>query len=299
MANVADFDLIAFVARLAPEVDRLFITGHRAAAPLARDLRAQLGSPRTVLVDFRKLLLAPPGMTQQQGEALERYRDREEIAATIEQHVEQGLVYRDGERIVLTPRGRDLLLRLTDILDRAVSGLWASAPTTTRAADTARAAVEMARNLPSDRYPAFSAERAGFMPDSPSPAMLLWSNLATLRYLRADAHALAWREAGLTVREVSILTDLRYKPDSRGVRSVPEGDDAAQGPVSVALEALRRRGWLATRDGGWIVTERGREARDVIERRTNELDALPYIDLDSRRREDFLHDLQILHDRPT
>jgi hypothetical protein len=294
MASVTDPDLLEYVARLAPQIDRLFIAGHRAAAPLTRELRVELGRPRTVMIDLRKLLLSPTGMTAPQAEALERYQDPREIAATIDQHVREGLLRRHRTGIVPTERGRDLLLKLTDILGRAVDGLWGDGESVSRATEPALTAVQAAQRLPPDRYPAFSAERAGYMPESPSPAMALWSNLATLRYLRADAHALAWHEVGLSVREIQILTALRYNPRPRRVSELWGNHDAEEGPVLAALDALCSRGWVARVGGECELTESGRRVRTAIEVRTNDLNAPPYLAIASLDRDVFLTALQQL-----
>jgi hypothetical protein len=288
MARMADSDLIAFVTRLAPEVDRLFIAGHRAAAPLARDVRERIGLPRTVLIDLRTLLLSAAGMTLEEAAALERYQDLAHISTLIEEHVKHGLLRREGRRIHPTAVGRDILLRLTDTLAQAVAALWPDERDTAAAACTANAVIERAKSLPPHRYPAFSAESVGYLPRSPSPAMALWSSLSGLRYLRADAHALAWLEAGLTVQEIEILTALRYKLGADGVTTMRGNHDAIEGPILAALEALQARGWVTDSKGQWILTVQGREARTMIERRTNELNAPPYAAITPDTRDLFL-----------
>ena len=60
-----DSGIIDYVARLAPEIDRLFRAGHHAARPFGGPIIQRLRlSKAFLLIDLRKLLLSPAGMTR-------------------------------------------------------------------------------------------------------------------------------------------------------------------------------------------------------------------------------------------
>jgi DNA-binding MarR family transcriptional regulator len=288
----------SFVAQLAPQVDRLFIAVHRAAGPAGRVILDELGLQNFgVLVDLRKLMLSPSGMLPGQAEALERYRDPREIDADLDAHVRQGLLQRQGERIFPTEEGREILLRLTRNLARSAETLWPDEETTSRSAGVAMEAIDRAASIVSaESYPAFTAEAAGYMPADGSSSMRLWSGLSSLRYLRADSHTLAWREAGLTLWEISILTSLCNNQSPNRVKEVRPGEHVDESRPRAALGSLRKRHWVTRTGGTWVVTPEGREARQLIEVRTNEYNLPAYTALSAERRVAFLADLRHLPD---
>ena len=279
-----------FVASLAPEVDRLVIAGHRAAGPRVRPIREELALPNFgVLIDLRKLLLSPRGMDLVAAAAIERYRNPGDIVADIGRHVSQGLLRWNLERVVPTNGGRMLLDRLTIALGEAVDILWPDVEPARDVTATLHAVIEEARaSLSPDRFPAFYAEDGGFMPDRPSPAMLLWSMLSSLRYLRADAHALAWRARGLNREEILTLTAGCNRIDTTTVTQVWAGVLADARTLFQTLDRLRERGWVSQSGETWTVTSAGREVRREIERDTNRYNSTPYAILEPPQRERLL-----------
>jgi DNA-binding MarR family transcriptional regulator len=288
----------SFIEPLALQIDRLFIAGHRAAGPLAAPIREELGIPHFgVLIDLRKLLLAPSGVTLEQAHVMERYSDPTGIVATLEEHVRQGLIRQQGSAYLPTERGRDVLLRLTERLQRATISLWAN-----REQDVTEA-VELATDVvnrgvetlaPTD-YPAFTVERQGFVPDGAGPAFTLWTLLSTLRYLRSDAHALAWCEVGLDVRGAVLLTALWTHPEPQTAATLLSvRPQLSEAEVNASLASLADRGWVRRSGAGWELTEEGRQNRGQIEAATNAYNAPPFAALAPEQQERFLSILEAL-----
>ena len=66
-----------------------------------------------------------------------------------------------------------------------------------------------------------------------------------------------------------------------------------------SLASLERRGWATGRDGAWLITEDGRQARLVaIENATNAKNAMPYESLTVRQRNRVSQSLRALPDQP-
>jgi DNA-binding MarR family transcriptional regulator len=275
----SSLDALGLAREIAPEVDRLFRAGHRAAAPRVQPVRERFQLQTFgALIDLRKLLLAPAGMLLKEALALERYQAPERVAEALQGHVEEGLVRRDGDVFRPTERGRAVLLALTEVQEEAVSNLWVGReermPELSALLD--RAAERAAATLPAELYPAFTAERQGYMPTGAAPAYRIWSLLATLRYLRADAHALAWREAALTTTQILVISAL-WRDPGQTMEQLSGALPALA--LEEVLGELRQRGWARQRTTGWVLTEAGRERREHIEFRTNALAASPFIAL--------------------
>jgi len=205
--NAVSPDLAAYARAVAPHVDRLAMAVHKHVRPAGRALVQEFGLRHPgVLVDARVILLAGP-IALDDLAAIERYASRDELIAALEEHVGQGLLAREvcghnvGGRYVATPRGRDFLLRLTAAQGETITNLWAARAATlpTLVATATRAADHAAAILPRAAYPAFHGQDAAPDPAGATPAHLLLTRLTTLRYLRADAHAAAWRSRGLAL----------------------------------------------------------------------------------------------------
>lgn len=292
--------LSAFAARVGPEVDRLFRAGHRAAQPRARPILQELGLRHLgLLADLRELLLAPEGVTIEQTCAKNRYFDRRNLLALLEGDVEQGLLTQRGEAFLPTEKGREVLLRLTDALAQAISQLWKAQEALLPAAVKMTGAVigRAALILPVEEYPAFSAQRRAYVPPNAGAALSLFAHLAALRYLRADAHALAWSSARFDAVQAICLTHLREAPSAQEAQALPGGDDAPTAQrIAQALEGLERRGWVKRDDGNWELTPEGRAAREEIEGATNRHNALPFSALSASQRERLMEVLASLPD---
>jgi hypothetical protein len=211
--------------------------------------------------------------------------------------VVEGFLELHQDRYVPTARGERLLFRLTEALDEGLRMLqWSEREAALLESWSREVITEAALNLPAKLYPAFTAERLGWVPSDAWPPFALWSSIGTLRYVRADAHALAWRRHGLLMKEAVILTTLCYKEHSSSVESLTDELQLPASSIEATLWGLQKREWLRESTEGWEVTVQGRDTRDSIEHVTNELNAQPFIALDGGRRVRLLHALRRLPD---
>lgn len=289
----------SFEAALAPHIDRLFVAGHRAARPYASEVRRGLDIPHFGgLIDLRKLLLSPRGVSVEEGHALERYTSRQSVESGLRQHLRQGLVQEEAGRYLPTERGRDVLLRLTDALIRGVTMLWIEneADVQTARQVTAQAVEYAAEVVQSWQYPAFNAERRGYMPAGAPPPFELWSRLATLRYLRADAHALAWKEAGLDATQIQVLTALWKEPAVVHADRLYSTVSISPELLLEAGEVLQARDWVTKHEDMLSISPEGRRARAAIEETTNRYNRPAYAGLTEDERVRLITSLERLRD---
>lgn len=293
-------DEIAYARAIAPHVDRLAIAVHRYGRPAGVALLSEYGlSDAGILVDARAILLAGP-VTVDDVAIIERYAPRAGLATALEDHVRQGLLEREdtAEQTLYssTMRGRELLLRLTELQGESITALWAvSAGALPGLAATATSVTDYASaTLPLDRYPAFRGQHAAPAPLGATPAHLLLTRLTTLRYLRADAHALALAAHGITPAEAAILTGL-WRAEDPGAATDTQSiaDDGKD-----ARHTLSERGLIARVNRGdgdrWRITAAGVILRDQIEEETDRAAAPPFAVLDERDRAAFLSGLEKL-----
>ena len=165
-----------------------------------------------------------------------------------------------GEMLAARLRGADRMLRhhARDFVD---------ASETAEAAELARTAALAASERPEGR-PLFAGHASLPWPDEPH--LVLWHAQSLLREYRGDGHIAALTVEGLDGCEAlvshaaagDVSSDILRAPRQR------TGDDWL-----AAEERLRERGWL---DPDLALTDLGRERRDWIEARTDELAAAPY-----------------------
>jgi len=286
-----------YAAAVAPEVDRLFITGHRAARPFALKLRQRLGTTSFgPLIDLRGQLLSSSGMTMQDAHWKQRGVPLDELEGALEDSVSRGLLGRVGNLFTPTERGREVLDGLTDALSRGLGLLWGNGGELEQAIQTVEIVVQHAEtSLDPIDYPAFTVERAGAGVDPSNQPLTLWTHLSTLRSLRADAQALAWLPITELWSEKILLTALCYTvgPNSVDVRreeSVLIDDDH----VTENLVTLEKRGWAWRDANRWEATPAGRQIRHQVEENTNAFNAPPFSVLRDRQRLDLLRVLREL-----
>jgi hypothetical protein len=284
-------DAVETVRRVAPQVDRLFIGGHRAAAPYTAEVRRRVGfSGPTMLIDLRRQLLRPRGVGVDEIAVKQRYVDRATIERLLASDLVSGLVTVVDARYGPTERGREALDGFGEALRRGVRELWGRHLESARVAGSLiERVIVAAGRLDRGRYPAFFLEVEG--PDEGDELLDFWTSVAALRYLRADAHALAWEERGLDAGQITSLTILCHKDGPLCVKDVGE---AGPGDVEGSLAALRWRGWVESNGEKWRVTERGIREREAIERRTNDLNAPPFETLTATEREHLVQVLSML-----
>jgi hypothetical protein len=205
-----------FAALVAPAIDRVFRDSMLAARERGgRDLVARHGGSEAVgfLIEFRTALAWPDRVVRSADfEAVLRYRDVAAARQKLAMAAELGTIELTPEGDVrATARGREFLdalynhhaATMAQLVDepsarvgRVVEALGvvlatiASAPTPTRREQLGSA---------------FAAMAPPFEPTAASPGLLLLNRLGTLRYHRADAHAAAWRAAGLNAAQIVAL----------------------------------------------------------------------------------------------
>ncbi len=135
------------------------------------------------------------------------------------------------------------------------------------AAGLARQAAERAAGRPEGR-PLFAGHAALPWPDEPH--LVLWHAQTLLREFRGDAHVAALTAEGVTGCEALLLHAATGEVPAavlRASRAWPDEDWQA------AAERLRARGWL---DAGGSLTPAGRDHRQWVEDRTDELSVPAY-----------------------
>lgn len=158
-------------------------------------------------------------------------------------------------------------LRGADRMIRRHAGAFVETPAIAEAAELARAAAVAACGRPEGR-PLFAGHASLPWPDEPH--LVLWHSQSLLREFRGDGHIVALTVEGLDGCEALVTHAAAgdVSPDILRSTRQRSGDD-----WSAAEERLRERGWL---DADLVFTDLGRERRDWIEARTDELAAGPY-----------------------
>ncbi|GGO62557.1 hypothetical protein [Nonomuraea cavernae] len=177
-------DLSTYAATIAPVINAVHINVHASAGTGTGGL----------LMDLRYRLPLGP-LTLDELAAVYRYGSAHDLNVEIRDHLRQGTLTEDGER----------LLRPTPAALAAIDGIYAAHAAATRRiwaahdlvtlADLAGRVLDTAERDPGG---AFAAVTPPYEPDGTPAGVLLFNRLAALRYHRADAHAAAWHAAGLT-----------------------------------------------------------------------------------------------------
>ena len=158
-------------------------------------------------------------------------------------------------------------LRGADRMIRAHAGTFVGTQEIAEAADLARAAALAACGRPEGR-PLFAGHAS--LPWPVEPHLVLWHAQSLLREYRGDGHIAALAVEDLDGCEALVTHAAAGDVSADILRATCQrtGDDWL-----AAEERLRERGWL---DPDLVLTELGRERRDWIEARTDELAAAPY-----------------------
>ncbi|MGI9643977.1 MAG: SCO6745 family protein [Ilumatobacteraceae bacterium] len=142
------------------------------------------------------------------------------------------------------------------------------------AAGLARAAAEAAAVHPEGR-PLFAGHTSLHTPDH--PVEVIWHAQTLLREFRGDGHIAALTDAGLTGCEALVTHAASGGSSRAALQSTRQWSDEAW---AVAQDSLRSRGWL---DADGSFTDLGRQRREAIEARTDELAIVPYAVLGEQR----------------
>jgi hypothetical protein len=158
-------------------------------------------------------------------------------------------------------------LRGADRMIRAHAGDFVDTPELAEAAELARPAALAACERPEGR-PLFAGHASLDWPDDPH--LVLWHAQSLLREYRGDGHVVALTVEGLDGCEALVTHAAAGDVSADILRATRQrtGEDWL-----AAEERLRERGWL---DPDLAFTELGRERREWIETRTDELAAAPY-----------------------
>lgn len=164
---------------------------------------------------------------------------------------------------LLTARHAAASAVLTDTIgDDAISS-----PEIVEAADLARqAALVACEQL--DGRPLFAAHAA--LPWPTDPHMVLWHAQTLLREFRGDGHIALLVGAGLSGIDALVLHGAMGAVPGSILQATRGWDDEAW---AASVSSLVERGWIAADES---FTEAGRELRDGIETRTDELALAPY-----------------------
>jgi hypothetical protein len=158
-------------------------------------------------------------------------------------------------------------LRGADRMIRNHAAAFVDTSELAEAAQLARTAATAACDRPEGR-PLFAGHASLPWPDEPH--LMLWHAQSLLREFRGDGHIAALTVEGLDGCEALVTHAAAGDVSAEILRATRQrsGDDWL-----AAEERLRERGWL---DPDLAFTELGRERRDWIETRTDELAAAPY-----------------------
>jgi hypothetical protein len=158
-------------------------------------------------------------------------------------------------------------LRGADRMIRAHAGAFVGTSEIAEAAELARAAALAACGRPEGR-PLFAGHASLAWPEEPH--LVLWHAQSLLREFRGDGHIVALTVEGLDGCEALVTHAAAGDVSADILRATRQrtGDDWL-----TAEERLRERGWL---DPDLAFTGLGRERRDWIEARTDELATAPY-----------------------
>jgi hypothetical protein len=166
----------------------------------------------------------------------------------------------------VAPPGRVLEARLAavDAMFRAQLGDRIADP---RIPQAARLAREAAQAAPAAGRPLAAANADLPWPDEPH--LILWQAITILREQRGDGHVAALLTADLDPCEALV--------SFAAIGAAPAGTFTSRGWTqdewAAAGDRLASRGWI---DADGIATARGRDGRDAIERRTDELATGPW-----------------------
>jgi hypothetical protein len=156
-------------------------------------------------------------------------------------------------------------LAVADAALPRVLGPRVDGPEVAEAAELAR---EAASACPPAGRPLYAAH-AG-LPWPQEPHLVLWHAQTLLREFRGDGHVASLLTAGVSGLEAHITYEATGATPAGVLQATRGWSDARWEAGRVRL---RERGWL---DAGGRLTDAGREAREALERRTDELAMAPW-----------------------
>ncbi|MGN9787191.1 hypothetical protein ACTMTF_37610 [Nonomuraea sp. ZG12] len=211
-------DLSTYAADIAPVIDAVHVNVHAAARAVREQLAGAPDPSPGFLNDLRFTLPLRP-LTRAGLAAVYRYATAAERESAIQDHLKQGTLSEAPDGLLhATDRGLATIQRLYALHAAAVERVWPGPDVPALAALTAQVLTQAQQDhleaTPGRPGSGRSGEAGGgafavvvppYEPQGTPPGVLLFNRLAALRYHRADAHAAAWQEAGLSVAEIVAL----------------------------------------------------------------------------------------------
>lgn len=247
-------DAAAYAAVVRPAIDRVHAGLHVASRERARGIVERYGLRVGCLMDLRFALLARP-LTPAGFAAVKRYATAEWREDEIEAQTEQGALAEGADGALhVTARGEKLLRAFYAVHAEVAEELWEVAgarisPPTAAGPTVARLAELVGRLLDAGVHtggPAFAQMSPPYEPADTPAGLLLFNRLAALRYHRADAHAAAWQDAGLTWQEI---VDMPAGPDRAAIEADTNRRDAAPYTALTPAERVELLAGLAALPG--------------------------------------------------
>jgi hypothetical protein len=194
-------ELSTYAAAIAPVLNAVHVNVHASARPAATAHAESSGVTPGLLSDLRYVLPLRP-LPRRALSAVYRYGSSAELDAEIRGHLYQDTLAEDGDGVLrLTAKGLVFVDGLYAVHAAATRRVWAGR-------DVAHLAGLTGRVLAcADRDPGGALEVMAppYEPEGTPAGVLLFNRVAALRYHRADAHAVAWRAAGLTAGNIADL----------------------------------------------------------------------------------------------
>ncbi|MEO3875716.1 hypothetical protein ABGB18_43630 [Nonomuraea sp. B12E4] len=196
-------DLSEYAAAIGPVIDAAHVNVHASARRAADELAEASGVTPGILADLRFTLPVRP-LTRPDLSTIYRYGDLAGHEPVLEQHLSEGTLTQDGDGTLrLTDKGLKFIHGLYDLHATATHRVWPD-PGLPELAEMAGRVLDGAERLPGG---ALELTAPPYEPVDAPPGLLLFNRIAVLRYHRADAHAEAWRAAGLSAEEVVGMRD--------------------------------------------------------------------------------------------
>lgn len=187
------------------------------------------GRAAGALIDLRNPLAAGRSVGREITDGPYRYQDPDEVMRRLQHSSEQGLLTRNGdERFSATEHGGAFLNDLYALHSAVLAERWEDA----HSARLERLIPLTGRLLDASGEtggPAWAVFAPPHEPAESTPGTILLNRLSTLRAHRADAHAAAWRAAGLTTAEIIAMES---GPDRDAI------EDATDTRAGVPYESL-------------------------------------------------------------
>jgi hypothetical protein len=267
---------VSFPAEIAPVVDRLVLAVNTMSRAESKDriaahcARVGVDSPEFP-GHYAEFLLAGR-LTEDLAVARLHYQPSERILEAVTGWERAGLTVRTGDRLAAGPELGGLAEAILDARRVVAARLWSDHAD--RVATASQIVSHMLGRLPAQFV--LAVEHAA-LPAPADPYRRLHQHLTTMRYVRAQCHAEAWRSRGLHRDDIVAMTALWHG-----------------GTLDTVPPTLLERG-LATVEG---LTDRGREMRLSIEEDTNTANAPAFDPLDTATRHTLAETLTALPGTP-